>query len=109
MYMNNYQERAQSTAIYPSIGKYGLPYVALGLSGEAGEIANKVKKVYRDNGGELSLEVCVELAEELGDLLWYVALFAKEIGYDMNEIARLNLEKLARRKVEGTLKGEGMR
>lgn len=103
--MNEYQEEASKTAIYPK--PIGLAYVALGLAGEAGEIANKVKKVYRDNGGKLLPETRYDLADELGDVLWYVAAVASELDYDLETIADKNLQKLQSRQERGMLRGSG--
>ena len=80
---------------------------ALGLAGEAGELANKVKKVYRDDAGILTTQARWKLADELGDVLWYVAAVATEIGIDLDAIANLNLNKLAARKTNDTLHGNG--
>lgn len=104
MNLNEYQEQANSTAIYPK--EIGLAYVALGL-GEAGEIQNKVKKVYRDKQGILDDETRIELKKEYGDLLWYIAQGAKEIGFTLEEIAISNIEKLKSRKERDQLKGSG--
>ena len=97
MKLNDYQVAAMATAVYPEY--VGLAFdLALGLAGEAGEIANKVKKIYRDNDGELTRHAQADLMDELGDVLWYVAALATEIGYDLDDVASHNLEKLAARK-----------
>lgn len=98
----HYQEVASHTAIYPR-GHISLAYVSLGLTGEAGEIANKVKKVYRD-GTAVPRE---ELAAELGDVLWYVAAMASELGYSLDDIAQHNMAKLKDRAQRGRLGGSG--
>lgn len=104
---DQYQEAAATTAIYPDRGGVGgLTYVALGL-GEAGEIQNKVKKILRDHGGELTDGMRLALAKEAGDLLWYVAQLSEEIRIPLSDIAAGNLSKLASRKVRGTLTGDG--
>jgi NTP pyrophosphatase (non-canonical NTP hydrolase) len=100
MKLNDYQLEAASTAIYPK--DRGLEYVALGLAGEAGEVANKVKKILR--GDKVDMTV---IADELGDVLWYVAAMANELGYDLKVIAQNNLLKLEKRRVEGKIQGEG--
>lgn len=100
-----YQAFTHSTAIYPAAGTgedIALAYVAMGLAGEAGEIANKVKKVVRD--GDYDAEA---LAEELGDVLYYVARFSAELGTSLNLVARDNMEKLNSRKERGVLGGNG--
>lgn len=104
-----YQSQASSTAIYPEKGTgsaLALAYVGLGL-GEAGEVQGKLKKVIRDNGGVLSDEARDAIGKELGDLLWYVAAAATELGVDLGEVAQGNLDKLFDRKDRGVLNGSG--
>ena len=104
MEFNQYQELARSTAIYPA--EYGLVYTALGLAGESGEVAEKVKKLIRDEDDKSgNFEDAV--ASELGDVLWYLANLASEIGMTLEEIAILNTQKLQDRKARGVLKGSG--
>lgn len=112
---NNYQDAAQETAVYP--GKEdpidggtnidGLIYTTLGLAGEAGEIANKVKKILRDNDREFSIEYAKQLREECGDVLWYLSETVRQIGYNLGDIAQENIDKLSGRKVRGTIQGSG--
>ena len=103
MNFSEYQERANETAIYPE--EYKLTYPTLGLAGEAGEVADKVKKIIRDG---LSLaEEKESIAKELGDVLWYVAAVARDIGYSLEVIAEMNIEKLESRKERGALQGNG--
>lgn len=105
-----YQIRAAETAVYPLAGQQrveGLSYVTLGLTGEAGEIANKVKKIIRDQAGVIEPSVLIGVAEELGDVLWYVAQMATELGVDLGEIAALNAAKLESRALRGVLRGNG--
>jgi NTP pyrophosphatase (non-canonical NTP hydrolase) len=102
MKMNDYQERASETAIYPRNENWGLMYSALGLASEAGEYAGKCKKLLRDN--VWSREAA---ASELGDVLWYVAACARDLGYDLATIAEANLAKLQERKTKGTIQGSG--
>jgi NTP pyrophosphatase (non-canonical NTP hydrolase) len=104
MTFEEYQKLANSTAIYPK--EVGLAYVGLGL-GEAGEIQNKIKKVYRDKNGVLDEETAKELAKEYGDLLWYIAQGAKEIGFSLDKIASDNIQKLLDRKNRNVLQGSG--
>lgn len=99
-----YQDLAVNTAIYPS--EFSIIYPALGL-GEGGEVQNKVKKIYRDCGGQWSAENRMEVAKELGDLLWYVAVLARDLNVSLGYIATQNLEKLASRKERGVLGGTG--
>lgn len=106
MDLNDYQAQALRTAIFPNRGD-NFVYPALGLSGEAGEVADKLKKVIRDNGGQLTDEVRAAVAKELGDVMWYVAVLADELGYDLETIGMNNLEKLASRQSRGVLTGSG--
>lgn len=102
---NKYQQMAAKTAVYPK--EYTVSYPALGLAGEAGEVCNKIKKVYRDDKGKLTEERRAEIVSELGDVLWYVSQLAKDIGVPMEQIAVKNIEKLAKRMEENKLQGEG--
>ena len=106
MKFETYENRAACTAIYPERGD-NLIYPVLGLLGEAGEIANKVKKIHRDHGGEMTEEIQSSLVDEIGDVLWYLAAVAHELGFRLEDIAELNLTKLAHRKNKGTLTGSG--
>lgn len=105
MTLNEYQNLALETAIYPK--EYKIIYPALGLTGEAGECSDKVKKVIRDNNGEFTDEKKQEIAKEIGDVLWYCAALANDIGYSLEEIGKLNVEKLHSRKVRNKLNGSG--
>ena len=106
MDLNFYQTQALQTAVYPNQGT-NFPYPALGLVGEAGEVADKLKKVIRDNGGVLTDPVRDAVAKELGDVLWYLSVLAYELDYDLNTIAQDNLDKLASRQQRGVLSGSG--
>ena len=105
MTINEYQEKALETAIYPR--EYKVVYPALGMAGEAGEVADKVKKVIRDNNGEISKEKALEIAKEIGDVLWYCATLANDLGFDLNTIAQMNYDKLHSRQERGKLSGSG--
>lgn len=107
MQMNDYQDRAASTAVYPGQGSVlGLAYVGLGL-GEAGEVQGKIKKILRDDNGVVEDAARIAIAKELGDLLWYVAMASDEIGIPLDVIAKINLDKLADRRERGVLAGSG--
>ena len=106
MDLNNYQRQARNTALYPDLGSNPI-YPALGLCGEAGEVADKVKKVLRDSGGEFSAEVRESLKLELGDVLWYVAQLASELDFSLDEVAQANLDKLASRAARNVIAGSG--
>lgn len=103
--LNSYQRFASNYAIYPGAGsrsKEEIMYLALGLVGEAGEVAEKVKKFYRD--GVIDN---VALSKELGDVLWYLSQLSTWTGNDFNDIADINLDKLQERYVRGALSGNG--
>lgn len=116
--MDEYQKQAHGTALYNSLDGIqrfntdelrslcALSYCAHGLSGEAGEANEKIKKYLRGDHNS-ALQLKAELTKELGDCLWYIANMAKEIGLNLDEIARLNLEKLKDRKARGVLHGSG--
>jgi NTP pyrophosphatase (non-canonical NTP hydrolase) len=123
--INGYHEWAKTTAVYPLIGD-NLVYPALKLAGEAGEVAEKVGKLMRDKGYtpgtdfflarkdedfdsaiQDKLNLGRDLALELGDVLWYVAAMATELGYSLAEIACMNRDKLESRKARGVLQGSG--
>ena len=106
MDLNAYQAAARLTALYPDAGSNPI-YPTLGLTGEAGEVADKVKKVLRDRAGHFDDEVRAEIALELGDVLWYVAQLASELGYELDDVANQNLKKLRDRSERGQLKGSG--
>ena len=106
MDMNSYQDAARKTAAYPDVGSNPI-YPTLGLTGEAGEVADKVKKVIRDRGGVFDANTREAIKLELGDVLWYVAQLASELGYDLNEVADANLQKLSSRAARGRIGGSG--
>jgi len=103
---NLYQKQARKTAVYPNLGNNFI-YPTLGLTGEAGEIAEKIKKVLRDKNGFIGKNTRQELKKELGDVLWYLANLATEIDLSLEEIATANLKKLASRKKRGKIHGSG--
>lgn len=107
MKLNEYQEKALKTVVYPKDMGWGYSYPALGLVGEAGEVAEKIKKIIRDKFGEMSFEDKQEIGKELGDVLWYIAILAHEMELDLETIAKGNIEKLASRKKRGVLGGSG--
>lgn len=103
MELNNYQKEAHKTSLHNT----PIIYPTLGLTGEAGEVADKVKKVIRDDNGDFSTEKKEAIAFELGDVLWYVAELAHDIGFSLEEIGRMNLQKLASRKQRDKIHGDG--
>jgi len=106
MDFNEYQNKARQTAIYPDKDNNFI-YPTLGLVGEAGEVAEKMKKVIRDDGGIISEEKRIEIVKELGDVMWYIANLAKELNVDLEDVALANLEKLQSRKQRDQLHGSG--
>lgn len=106
MNFTEYQRKSRKTAIYPKKGKNFI-YPTLGLVGEAGEIAEKIKKVLRDKGGKVDQNAKKEMSKELGDVLWYVSQLATELGLSLEKVASGNIEKLKSRQKRGKLKGSG--
>ena len=103
--LDMYQQVAKTTAIYPR--EQAIIYPALGLTGEAGEVANKVKKIIRDDGYKTNENLVQEISAEIGDCLWYISVLADDIGCKLSDIANANLLKLANRKEKGTIHGSG--
>lgn len=101
-----YQSATATTAQYPP-GNEGIYYLALGLTSEAGEVAGKVKKAIRDDNSVITAERKEALQSEIGDVLWYCARLAAELGIDFNEIAHSNLSKLRDRQLRGSISGDG--
>jgi len=97
---DDYQNAAVGTAIYKS--EHSVIYPALGLAAEAGEVANKVKKIIRD--GTFDREA---IADELGDCLWYIAALCRDLNVDLSVVADANLKKLHDRQQRGKIKGSG--
>jgi NTP pyrophosphatase (non-canonical NTP hydrolase) len=106
MDFTDYQTKSRKTAGYPPIG-HPVIYPTLGLVNEAGEVAGKIKKVFRDKDGEISEETREALKAELGDVLWYIAQVATELGLSLDEIAEHNIAKLYDRLDRGMIRGEG--
>ncbi len=102
---DDYQAAAVQTAVYPD--DIRVLYPALGLAGEAGEVANKVKKIYRDDGGQVTDDRRAQIANELGGVLWYVAAVCTDLNLNMGVVARENAAILASRQERGTLHGNG--
>ena len=103
--LNEYQQFALETAIYPK--EYNVIYPALGLAGEAGEVVDKVKKVIRDNDSNFTPYECEKIAMEIGDVLWCCAVLADRIGYRLDTIGRMNYRKLKSRQIRGKISGSG--
>ena len=103
--LDMYQKVALTTAIYPR--EQAIIYPTLGLTGEAGEVANKVKKIIRDGSDSKDEKLVSEIKAEIGDCLWYIAVLANDFDIKLSDIASANIEKLATRKSKGTIHGSG--
>lgn len=105
---DNYQAYASETAVYPGKGNLlGILYCGLGAAGETGEVANKLKKMMRDNNCVLDDAFRAKIKAEMGGALWYFSQLAKEIGTTLGEIARDNVLELRGRRERGTIHGDG--
>jgi NTP pyrophosphatase (non-canonical NTP hydrolase) len=105
-YFDEYEQLVNDTAIYPNRGS-NIVYPALGLCGEAGEVAEKIKKVLRDQDGVLNDETREAIVKEMGDVIWYLVALSKEIGTNINHVIDVNRKKLIGRRERGTLQGSG--
>lgn len=113
MTLNEYQQEALTTATYPD--EFKTIYPAIGLNGEAGEVAEKVKRIIRDtdykkdgSGALVVTEIkALNIAAEIGDVLWYCATLAHDIGFTLDDVARINVNKLRDRARRGLISGEG--
>ena len=106
MNFTDYQTKSRATAKYPAIG-HAVIYPTLGLVNEAGEVAGKIKKVFRDKDGQISPETREALKAELGDVLWYLAQTCTELDISLDEVAESNIAKLLDRQARGKIKGDG--
>jgi NTP pyrophosphatase (non-canonical NTP hydrolase) len=107
MTFEEYQKEAQKTAKYPKIDGKGYLYPVLGLAGESGEVLEKIKKVFRDKGGQISDQTKFEIIRELGDVLWYLAQISTELGVSFEDVAKENLNKLFSRLERDKISGDG--
>ena len=103
--LDMYQQVAKTTAIYPR--EQAIIYPTLGLTGEAGEVANKVKKIIRDGSDSKDEKLVSEIKAEIGDCLWYIAVLADDFNIKLSDIASANIEKLALRQKNNTIHGSG--
>ena len=106
MELNHYQRESRKTALYPNVGCNAI-YPTLGLVGEAGEVADKIKKILRDHKGLFDEKSKEAIKLELGDVLWYISQLSSELGYELEEVASSNLQKLKSRKARGRIQGSG--
>lgn len=103
-----YQQKAKTTAKYPGVGEFmGMAYCALGLTGEAGETANQIKKVVRDDSSSRTPDRLAKIRHEIGDTLWYLSQLCTELGMNLEEVGQENLDMLAKRAADGKISGEG--
>lgn len=107
MTFDDYQQKALTTVLRTDSDFLDLLHFILGVNGEAGEIAEKIKKIIRDKNGNVSAEDKVELAKEIGDVLWYLAVLASQLGVSLDKVAEQNIEKLQSRQQRGKLGGSG--
>lgn len=103
--INEYAKWTDETAKYPE--KRGLEYTLFGLFGETGELANKYKKIIRDDNGIITREKYLSMISELGDVAWYFVRVCKELGIEPSEVIDKNIEKLTKRKKENKISGSG--
>ena len=106
MELNDYQRESRKTALYPDVGINAI-YPTLGLVSEAGEVADKVKKILRDKKGVFDKDSKDAIKFELGDVLWYISQLSSELGYELEDVANANLQKLNSRKIRGKIQGSG--
>jgi len=104
--LDQYQKDSRKTAIYPEIGDK-IIYPTLGLAGETGEVVDKIKKIFRDKKGVISDEDKDSIKKELGDVLWYLSQSLTELGLNLSEVAKGNIDKLMARMENNTLQGSG--
>ena len=108
MDFDEYQKEAAKTGFYDTDDKtYVMMYLCLGIAGESGEVIEKIKKVIRNDAGELSEEKRKAIGGEIGDVLWYLAELSRTLGLSFNDIAKANIEKCADRAKRGVIKSEG--
>jgi NTP pyrophosphatase (non-canonical NTP hydrolase) len=107
MDFNEYQAKAKETAVYPRVQHMPFAYPTVGLSGEVGEVSEKIKKLWRDKGSVVTDEFLEDIKKELGDVLWYLSALSSDLGLSLNDVAETNIAKLKRRVENGTVNGNG--
>lgn len=107
MLMDEYQNKALETAKFPPVGEMNFIYPVLGLAGESGEVSEKIKKIIRDKQGVMTPQDVLEIGKELGDVMWYVSVIAKNIGLTLSQVAQMNIDKLSSRKERNVIHGSG--
>lgn len=103
---NDYQRESRKTWNVIAVD-HPIVYPTLGLANEAGEVAGKIKKIFRDHGGKITDDDRAALKQELGDVLWYLTQICTELGLSLDEVASANIEKLFSRLERGQIKGSG--
>ena len=106
MTFDEYMKKSAVTANYPDM-EHNIYYPTIGLAGEAGEVANKVKKIMRNDGGVTTYTSRLAIADELGDCIWYIAALCRELNVSMDWVAEKNIVKLYDRLERGKLQGDG--
>lgn len=106
MDFNEYQKETRKTAVYPGLGN-NFSFPMIGLAGETGEVAEKIKKIIRDKNGIVDEEARREVEKELGDVLWYLAQLATELDIALEDVVACNLEKIVSRKERNMIHGDG--
>ncbi len=106
MTFEEYQKASRHTVVYPNAGKNFI-YPTLGLAGEVGEVVEKIKKAMRDKDYVIDDAYKMEIGKEMGDVLWYIAQLSTELGLSLEDIVRMNMEKLQSRAERGMLHGDG--
>ena len=106
MDFETYQKQSRKTALYLDVDK-NFVYPTLGLVGESGEVAEKIKKVLRDKNGVIDENTKSEIKKELGDVLWYLSQLSTELNLSLDDIADENLQKLSSRMERNKLHGDG--
>lgn len=107
MTFDEYQAQARTTALTYDDPQLDKTIWVLGIAGEASEIAEKWKKIIAYHDGKITDEDSSELAKEIGDVIWYIAVFTERLGLSLDDIAKQNLSKLADRANRGVIKGKG--
>jgi NTP pyrophosphatase (non-canonical NTP hydrolase) len=110
MTFDEYQEKSLKTNLYPKDDKnfsHPVTYSVLGLVGEAGEVADKLKKIYRESAGVIDDNQKDNIKKELGDVLWYLTQLSYDLGFSLNDVAQTNIDKLLARQEQGTIHGAG--
>ena len=108
MDFDEYEKLASRTGVFEGkVAENPLMYLGLGVTSEAGEVADKIKKIMRNDQGVISTERKEALKFELGDVLWYLSQISRQIGIPFSEVATANIEKLADRAKRNVISSDG--